>query len=79
MLPMLEMSGTGRARHIPEVLMVYNRSSPHACVYTCREEMFANEDYIRSCPPYARLKEKPKFERNGFKAAKNGYKHAGSL
>src|SRR5215471_3451517 len=32
MLPMLEMSGTERARHIREVLMVYNRSSPHACV-----------------------------------------------
>jgi glycosyltransferase involved in cell wall biosynthesis len=79
MLPMLEMSGTGRARHIPEVLMVYNRSSPHACVYTCREEMFDNADYIRSRPPYVRLKEKPKFERNGFKAEKNGYKHAGSF
>jgi glycosyltransferase involved in cell wall biosynthesis len=72
-LPMLEMSGTARARHIAEVLMVYNRSSPHACVYTCREEMFANTDYIRSLPPYTRLTEKPKLERHGLNIAANGH------
>jgi hypothetical protein len=59
MLPMLEMSGTGRAIHIPDVLMIYNRSSPHACVYTCRDEMYANANYLKSRPPYARLAEKP--------------------
>jgi glycosyltransferase involved in cell wall biosynthesis len=59
MLPMLEMSGTGKARHIPDVLMVYNRSSPHACGYTRRDEMLANCEYIRSRPPYSRLIEKP--------------------
>src|ERR1700730_9895546 len=59
MLPMLEMSGTGRAIHIPEVLMIYNRSSQHACVYTCRDEMFANADYLKTRQPYARLTEKP--------------------
>jgi glycosyltransferase involved in cell wall biosynthesis len=59
MLPMLEMSGTGRAIHIPDVLMIYNRSSPYACVYTCRDEMYANADYLKTRPPYARLTEKP--------------------
>jgi hypothetical protein len=59
MLPMLEMSGTRRARHIPDVLMIYNRTSPFACAYTCRDQMLANEAYIRTRPPYARLKEKP--------------------
>jgi len=59
MLPMLEMSGTQRARHIAEVLMVYNRSSPHACGLTRCEEMLANSRYIRSLPPYSRLRERP--------------------
>jgi glycosyltransferase involved in cell wall biosynthesis len=59
MLPMLEMSGTGRARHIKEALMVYNRSSPHACAYTRRAEMLANSEYLKTRPPYARLIEKP--------------------
>lgn len=59
MLPMLEMSGTRRAKHIPEVLMVYNRSSPYACAFTLREEMLANGDYVRSLPPYSPLIEKP--------------------
>ncbi|HEV2687749.1 MAG TPA: glycosyltransferase family A protein [Bryobacteraceae bacterium] len=62
MLPMLEMSGTERAKHIPEVLMVYNRTSPYACVYTCRDEMLANGDYIKTLPPYSRLIEKPESE-----------------
>jgi glycosyltransferase involved in cell wall biosynthesis len=62
MLPMLEMSGARRAKHIPEVLMVYNRSSPHACAYIIREEMLANGSYIRSLPPYSRLIEKPDSE-----------------
>ena len=48
MLPMLEMSGLDRARHIPEALMVYNRTSPHACNLTMRDEMHANERHIRS-------------------------------
>ncbi|MBV9305072.1 MAG: glycosyltransferase family 2 protein [Acidobacteriaceae bacterium] len=61
MLPMLEMSGTGKARHIPETLMVYNRSSPHACCYTCRDEMLANAEYLRALPPYSQLVEKPHF------------------
>jgi glycosyltransferase involved in cell wall biosynthesis len=59
MLPMLEMSGTERAIHIPDVLMIYNRSSPHAVAYTRRQEMLGNAEYIRSRPPYARLAERP--------------------
>jgi glycosyltransferase involved in cell wall biosynthesis len=55
MLPMLEMSGLDRARHIPEALMVYNRTSPFACSRTMREEMHANERHIRSRTPYQRL------------------------
>jgi len=59
MLPMLEMCGTERARHVPEVLMVYNRASPHAVGLTRTEEMFANAAYIRTRPPYHRLVGKP--------------------
>jgi len=59
MLPMLEMSGTERARHIPDVLMVYNRSSPHACGLTCCGEMLANGEYLRTRAPYSRLRQKP--------------------
>lgn len=59
MLPMLEMSGTDRARHIAETLMVYNRSSPHACGLTRCEEMLSNGRYIRTLPPYSRLRERP--------------------
>ena len=59
MLPMLEMSGTARAKHIADVLMVYNRTSPHACGLTRCEEMLANSRYIVSRPPYSRLVQKP--------------------
>jgi len=59
MLPMLEMSGTDRARHIAQTLMVYNRSSPHACGLTRCEEMLANGRYIHTLPPYARLHDRP--------------------
>jgi len=55
MLPMLEMSGTERARHIPDILMVYNRISPHAVCYTRRDEMLANAEFVRRKPPYRRL------------------------
>jgi glycosyltransferase involved in cell wall biosynthesis len=58
LLPMLEMSG-GRARHIPEVLMIYTRSSPHRVCYTRDEESRRNSAYISSLPPYRRLIEKP--------------------
>jgi glycosyltransferase involved in cell wall biosynthesis len=59
MLPMLEMCGTVRARHIAEPLMLYTRSSPHACASTRREEMHANTAYLQRRPPYQRLTQKP--------------------
>ena len=55
MLPMLEMAGTARARHIPDVLMVYNRLNPHGCGKTNLQLMRATEAYIRTLPPYIRL------------------------
>jgi len=62
MLPMLEMSGTEKARHVTEVLMIYNRSSPYACAYTRRNEMLANSEYLKTRPRYPRLLEKPDSE-----------------
>jgi glycosyltransferase involved in cell wall biosynthesis len=59
MLPMIEMSGTERARHIPDVLMVYNRTTPHACGKVAYGEMTSNAAWLRTKPPYAKLKERP--------------------
>ena len=59
MLPMLEMAGTEKARHIPEAIMVYNRSTPHGCGKVHYQEMLANCRYLRTRPPYARLQQKP--------------------
>jgi len=63
MLPMLEMAGTGRARHIPEALMVYNRSTRHACGKTRYREMLANSSYLRSRRAYPRLQRPPASKR----------------
>jgi glycosyltransferase involved in cell wall biosynthesis len=52
MLPMLEMSGTRRARHIPDVLMIYNRITPHACGKIHLELMRQTSTYLRKRPPY---------------------------
>ncbi len=57
MYPMLEMSGTQRAKHIPDILMIYNRATPHSADKTKYEEMKQNEAYIRSRPSYPRLPE----------------------
>jgi len=59
MLPMLEMSGTRRAQHIPDVLMVYNRTTPHACGKVRRDEMLRNAELLRRRRPYARLSSRP--------------------
>jgi glycosyltransferase involved in cell wall biosynthesis len=59
MMPMLEMSGPAKASHIADVLMVYNRSSPHGCGLTCEREMFRNAAYLSSLTPYSRLLAKP--------------------
>jgi glycosyltransferase involved in cell wall biosynthesis len=55
MLPMLEMSGTDRARHIPDVLMIYNRITPHACGKVHPDLMRDTAAYVRSRPAYRRL------------------------
>ena len=55
MLPMLEMSGTDRARHIADVLMIYNRTTPHACGKVHLDLMRETAAYVRSRPAYRRL------------------------
>lgn len=58
MLPMLEMSGTSRAKHIPDILMLYNRANP-ACVGNIkRGEMERVAQYLRSKPRYKPLRAK---------------------
>ncbi len=59
MLPMLEMAGTEKAKHIADALMVYNRSTPHGVGKTRYVEMLENASFLRSLPPYPRLKQKP--------------------
>jgi glycosyltransferase involved in cell wall biosynthesis len=55
MLPMLEMSGTDRARHIADVLMIYNRMTPHACGKVHLSLMRETAAYLRRRPAYHRL------------------------
>ena len=55
MFPVLEMCGTARARHIPDVLMIYNRTTPHACGKLSYGEMLANSAYLRTRRPYLPL------------------------
>ena len=58
MLPMLEMSGMNRAKHIPMILMIYNRANLYSCDRTRPRELRENEAYIRSKAPYALLQKK---------------------
>jgi glycosyltransferase involved in cell wall biosynthesis len=58
MLPLLEMSGTHRARHIPDILMVYNRANAYSCDKTKDDELKRNEAYIRSRLSYVELRSK---------------------
>jgi glycosyltransferase involved in cell wall biosynthesis len=58
MLPILEMAGTTRALHIKDVLMIYNRTTPHACGKVRYAEMLANGAYLRTRRPYSRIKAK---------------------
>jgi glycosyltransferase involved in cell wall biosynthesis len=59
LLPMLEMSGTEKARHIPDVLMIYNRLTPHACGKVAYKEMITTAAWLRTKPPYAKLERRP--------------------
>jgi hypothetical protein len=56
MLPMLEMSGTSRAKHIPDILMLYNRANPACVGNTKRGEMERIAHYLRSKSPYQPLR-----------------------
>ncbi|ETX08564.1 glycosyltransferase family A protein [Candidatus Entotheonella palauensis] len=58
MYPMLEMSGTRRAKHIADILMVYNRDTAYSDDKTKPREMQRNETYIRSKPAYTPLRDK---------------------
>jgi glycosyltransferase involved in cell wall biosynthesis len=58
MLPLLEMSGTSRARHIPTMLMVYNKRTPWSTAITMPEEILRNARLLEAKPSYARLTEK---------------------
>jgi glycosyltransferase involved in cell wall biosynthesis len=62
MLPMLEMSGTDRARHIPMPLAVYNRSNPYNSGKWMLAEMTRNGDILTRRPPYPRLPARPSME-----------------
>ena len=55
MFPMLEMSGTARARHIPDILMLYNRANPACVANTRRDEMERISEYLRNKPRYRQL------------------------
>jgi len=68
MLPILEMSGTARARHIDDVLMIYNRTTPHACGKLRYQEMLANCAYLRGRHAYSRLHDRARIEVNSARA-----------
>jgi hypothetical protein len=55
MFPMLEMSGTRRARHISDVLLVYNRANPNCVGNVLEEESIRVSAYLRAKPAYKRL------------------------
>ncbi|HEX7155102.1 MAG TPA: glycosyltransferase family A protein [Thermoanaerobaculia bacterium] len=55
MLPMLEMATTRHARHISDVLMVYNRANPHCVGKVMRDDMYRAQDVIRARKPYPAL------------------------
>ncbi|HEX9984404.1 MAG TPA: glycosyltransferase family A protein [Thermoanaerobaculia bacterium] len=55
MLPMLEMATTRNARHIADVLMVYNRANPQCVGRVMVDEMYRSEAVIRARKRYAPL------------------------
>lgn len=55
MFPMLEMSTTAKARHVAEVLLMYNRANPYCAADIMRDETYANTATIRARQPYAPL------------------------
>ncbi|HKO54518.1 MAG TPA: hypothetical protein VJ276_01495, partial [Thermoanaerobaculia bacterium] len=55
MMPMLEMATTRRARHIEEVLLLYNRGNPHGVGQVMPDAMRAAAARIRARRPYEPL------------------------
>lgn len=55
MFPLLEMSTTAHARHIPEPLMLYNRYSHHDDGDAMCREGIRNAEFLRARRPYAPL------------------------
>lgn len=58
MIPLLEMSGTSRARHIPDPIMIYNRLTKYVHEDSIAAEGLRNGDRIDRRPPYRRLDRK---------------------
>jgi glycosyltransferase involved in cell wall biosynthesis len=58
MIPLLEMCGTARARHIPEAIMIYNKLPAYIQDPAITEEGLRNGYLIDSRPPYPRLQTK---------------------
>lgn len=58
MIPMLEMATTRRARHIADVLMIYNRANPHSVGRLMHEEMRDTTQRIRARRPYPPIDER---------------------
>lgn len=58
MLPLLEMCGTARARHIATPIMIYNKATPYSTARTMLDEIARNTYLLEARPPYARLPEK---------------------
>jgi glycosyltransferase involved in cell wall biosynthesis len=59
MIPMLEMATTRRARHIADILLIYNRGNPQGVGRVMYDEMLATTERIRARRPYAPLPGKP--------------------
>jgi glycosyltransferase involved in cell wall biosynthesis len=58
MIPLLEMCGTSRARHIPAPIMVYNKLAKYPADDSITEEGLRNGYLIDNRPRYPRLKTK---------------------
>jgi glycosyltransferase involved in cell wall biosynthesis len=52
MFPMMEMSTVRRIRHIPDPLMLYNRTNPNCTMQVMSDEMEENALWLRSRPRY---------------------------
>ena len=60
MIPILEMCGPTKARHIAKPLMIYNKLQSYKPDPALRREKLKNGELIETRAPYCRLKTKPK-------------------